>query len=341
VLRAIPVREAVGSVLCHDVTRIVPGGFKGPAFRKGHLIRAEDIPKLLEIGKEHIFVLDLEPGTIHEDEAAQRISRAAAGPGIRATSVSEGKVNLAADYSGLLKVESEGLQRINAIEGVAFATLHSNQPVRGDSLVAGTRIIPLVVEERRIARVEEICRHYHPIIQVKPSRPWKVGMVTTGSEIYHGRIADRFGPVVRQKFAEFGSQVFEQVFVSDDPTLTASAIRRLIAQGADMVVATGGMSVDPDDQTPGSIRAAGGEVVVYGAPAFPGAMFMLAYIGTVPILGLPGCVMYSRTTIFDLIVPRLLAEDSVSRQDIVALGHGGFCAACEECRYPRCAFGKT
>jgi molybdopterin biosynthesis enzyme len=166
-------------------------------------------------------------------------------------------------------------------------------------------------------------------------------MVTTGSEIYHGRLADRFGPVIRQKFVELGSEITEQVLVSDDPSLTAAAIRRLIAEGAEMVVATGGMSVDPDDQTPGSIRAAGGEVVVYGAPVFPGAMFMLAYIGTVPILGLPGCVMYFRTTIFDLIVPRLLAGETVSRQEIVALGHGGYCATCEECRYPRCGFGKT
>jgi len=340
-VRAIPVMEAVGSVLCHDVTRIVPGGYKGPAFRKGHIIREQDIPRLLEIGKEHIFVLDLEPGTVHEDDAAERISRAAAGPGIRFTGVSEGKVSLVAEYSGLLKVECEGLLRINSVEGVAFGTLHSNQPVRVDSLVAGTRVIPLVIEEQRIKQVEQVCSEYYPIIQVKSFRPWKVGMVTTGSEVYHGRIADRFGPVIRQKFAELGSEIIEQVLVSDDPNLTAAAIRRLIAEGAEMVVATGGMSVDPDDQTPGSIRAAGGEVVVYGAPVYPGAMFMLAYIGTVPVLGLPGCVMYFRTTIFDVIVPRLLAGETVRRQDIVALGHGGFCVTCNECRYPHCGFGKA
>ena len=340
-MKAIPVSDAVGSVLCHDVTRIVPGEHKGPAFRKGHIIREEDIPKLLEIGKEHIYVLDLEPGSVHENEAAERISRAAAGPGIRFTGPSEGKVNLVAEYSGLLKVNAEGLLRINAIEGVAFGTLHSNHRVRADAPVAGTRVIPLVVEEQKISQVEAVCRGWHPIIQVKPFRSWKVGMVTTGSEVYHGRIVDRFGPVIRQKFAELGSEVFEQVLVSDDQSLTVAAIRRLIAEGAAMVVATGGMSVDPDDQTPGSIRAAGGEVVAYGAPVFPGAMFLLAYIGTVPILGLPGCVMYFQTTIFDLIVPRLLAGETVGRQDIVALGHGGFCAACPECRYPGCGFGKA
>lgn len=340
-MRVIPVLEAVGSILCHDVTRIVPGEHKGPAFRKGHIIREEDIPALLAIGKEHIYVLNIEPGTLHEDDAAERIARAAGGPGIKFSGPSEGKVNLIAEVPGLLKVNAEGLLRINSIEGVAFGTLHSNQRVHADSPVAGTRVIPLVIEEEKIGKVEEVCRQYAPIIQVKPFRPWKIGMVTTGSEVYHGRITDKFGPVIRQKFAELGSKVVEQVLVSDDSSMTVAAIRRLIAEGAEMVVATGGMSVDPDDQTPGSIRAAGSQVVVYGAPVFPGAMFLLAYIGTVPILGLPGCVMYFRTTIFDLIVPRLLAGETVGRQEIAALGHGGYCPACPECRYPRCGFGKA
>jgi hypothetical protein len=339
-VKTIPVVEAVGAVLCHDVTRIVPGGAKGPAFRKGHIIRPEDIPVLLSIGKEHIYVLDLSPGMLHENDAAERMSRAAAGPGIRLTAVSEGKVNLQAGSDGLLKVDAEGLLQVNAIEGVAFGTLHSNQPVRAGSPVAGTRVIPLVIDEETIGQVEAICRRHHPLVQVKPFRSWKIGMVITGGEVFHGRIVDKFGPVIRQKFVELGSTVFDQVLVSDDRSMTVAAIHRLIADGADMVVATGGMSVDPDDQTPASIRAAGGAVVTYGAPVFPGAMFMLAYIGRVPVLGLPGCVMYFRATIFDLIVPRLLAGESVAREDIVRLGHGGFCAACAECRYPVCGFGK-
>jgi molybdenum cofactor synthesis domain-containing protein len=198
-----------------------------------------------------------------------------------------------------------------------------------------------VVEEQKIKQVEEIYREYRPLIQIKPLRPWRVGMVTTGSEVYHGRITDTFGPVIRQKFTDLGSEVFAQILVSDDRGRTVAAIRRLIAEGAEMVVATGGMSVDPDDQTPGSVRAAGGDLVAYGAPVFPGAMFMRAYIGRVPILGLPGCVMYFEATIFDLIVPRLLAGESVRRRDIVVLGHGGSWAACPECRYPRCGSGKA
>jgi len=339
-MRMIPVHEAVGAVLAHDVTRIVPGEMKGPAFRKGHIIRPDDIPALLDIGKEHIYVLDLGPGSVHENEAAERIARAAAGPGIRFTGVSEGRVNLVAASGGLLKVNVEGLLRVNEIEDVAFGTLHSNQVVPADAPVAGTRVIPLVVEEQTVQRVEGVCRQHYPVIQVKALRSWKVGMVTTGSEVYHGRIADKFGPVIRQKFMDLGSEVIEQILVSDDRAMTVAAIRDLIARGAEMVVATGGMSVDPDDRTPESIRAAGGEVVVYGTPVFPGAMFMLAHIGHVPILGLPGCVMYARTTVFDLIVPRLLAGETVERAEIIALGHGGFCAACPDCHYPRCGFGK-
>ena len=340
-MKTIPVTEAVGTVLCHDVTRIVPGREKGPAFRKGHIIRREDIPALLDIGKEHLYVLDLPPGMLHENDAAERMARAAAGPGIRLTPVSEGKVNLVAQADGLLKVNTEGLRQVNVIEGVVFGTLHSNRPISAGSPVAGTRVIPLMVEEEKIRQVEAICRRHHPLVQVKPFRFWKIGMVTTGSEVYHGRIADTFGPVIREKFAALGCPVFEQVLVNDEQSMTVAAIRHLIAAGADMVVATGGMSVDPDDQTPASIRAAGGTVVTYGAPVFPGAMFMLAYIGHVPVLGLPGCVMYFRATIFDLVVPRLLAGETVSRDEIIALGHGGFCPACPECRYPQCGFGKT
>jgi len=340
-VRTIPVSEAVGTVLGHDVTRIVPGVEKGPAFRKGHIIRSEDIPALLALGKEHIYILDLLPGMLHENNAAERMARAAAGSGIRCTPVSEGKVNLVAASDGLLKVQTEGLRHVNAIEGVVFGTLHTNQAIRAGSAVAGTRVIPLVIEEAKVERVESVCRRHHPLVQVKPFRPWKIGMVTTGSEVYHGRIADTFGPVIREKFAGLGCTVVDQVFVSDDQAMTVAAIHRLIAAGAEMVVATGGMSVDPDDQTPASIRAAGGVVVTYGAPVFPGAMFMLAYIGHVPVLGLPGCVMYFRATIFDLIVPRLLAGETVSRDEIVALGHGGFCPACPECRYPQCGFGKA
>ncbi|MGD8369422.1 MAG: molybdopterin-binding protein [Desulfobacterales bacterium] len=339
-MKQVSVEKAAGMVLCHDITRIVPGEAKGPAFRKGHVIRSEDIPLLLDLGKRHLYVLDLSPDELHENDAARRIAAAAAGRGLTLTEPVEGKVNLLADGYGLLKIDVEALGRINGIEDVIFSTLHTGQAVQPGQPLAGTRIIPLVTSLKKIEEVEAICRSCFPVVEVRPFARISVGIVTTGSEVYCGRIADRFGPVVQAKFDELGSRVLRQEFVSDDIDMTVKAIHGLIEDGARMVAVTGGMSVDPDDQTPAAIRAAGGRVVTYGAPVLPGAMFMLAYIGEVPILGLPGCVMYYRASIFDLVVPRLLAGDTVTRENIAAMGHGGFCASCEECRFPNCAFGK-
>jgi len=339
-MKQVAVEEAVGMVLCHDITRIVPGEFKGRAFRKGQHIRPEDIPLLKDLGKEHLYVFELTEGWVHEDDAARRIARAAAGPGIALTNPAEGRVDLVASEPGLLKVDVAALSRINAVEEIVFSTLHTNQPVSAGRPVAGTRIIPLVTREANIATVEGICRGVPPVVSVRPYRPLSVGIVTTGSEVFSGRIEDRFGPVLKAKFSELGSKVIAQVLVSDDIQKTVAAIRGFLNQGAGLVAVTGGMSVDPDDQTPAAIRAAGCTVVTYGAPAFPGAMFMLAYINDVPVLGLPGCVMYYRASIFDLVVPRILAGEVLTRADIVAMGHGGFCSGCLDCRYPFCAFGK-
>jgi len=334
-MKSIPVADAVGMVLGHDVTRIVPGK------EKGHIIREEEIPLFLDIGKEHIFVLDLGPGTIHEDEAARRIAGAAAGPGIRLTDPSEGRVNFIAEAPGLLKVDVQALARINTIGQIVFATRHRLQPVSAGQAVAGTRIVPLVIDEGEILQAERICDAVFPLIAVKPFKTRRVGVVITGNEVYHGRIKDGFGPVIEKKFKSLGCTITRQILVSDDRAMTVDAIRTLIDEGAEMVMVTGGMSVDPDDQTPASIQEAGGEVIAYGAPVFPGAMFMLATIGDVPVAGLPGCVMYYRTSIFDLVIPRLLAGETVTADDIAALGHGGFCAGCKTCRYPLCGFGKV
>jgi len=340
-MQSIPVRKAVGHILAHDVTRIVPGQGKGPAFKKGHIIQEQDIETLLDIGKANIYVLELSSDQVHEDDAARRIAVAAAGPGIKLSVPSEGRVNLIAELSGLLKVDVESLSKLNSIQDVVFATLHRNHRVAAGQPVAGTRVIPLVVPERQVADAERVCRDSQPIITVKPFQSLSVGMVTTGSEVFQGRIKDQFGPVVEKKFKALGSRVVRQIYVADEVEKTVEAVRTLIADGARMVVLTGGMSVDPDDRTPAGIRGTGARVVTYGAPLFPGAMFMLAYIGDIPVLGLPGCVMYHKTSVFDLIVPRLLAGEQLTRDDIVQLGHGGFCAGCPDCRYPSCAFGKV
>ena len=331
--------EAVGMVLCHDMTMIVPGETKGPAFKKGHVVTEEDIAILLEIGKENIFVLNLEKGCIHEDEAAERIAKAAVGPGITLSEVCEGRINFIAT-AGLLDINIEALNRINSIEEVVLATMHDGQQVTESRPVAGTRVVPLVIDEAKIQRVEEICAEYPYVVGVRPFKHHNVGLVTTGSEVFHGRITDKFGPVIRNKFSRLGSTVMDQRLTSDDPAMTRDAILAFIAEGADIVVVTGGMSVDPDDQTPTAIRATGAEVITYGSPTFPGVMFMISMLDGVPILGLPGCVMYYRASIFDLVIPRLLAGEEVTREDIVVMGHGGFCATCEVCRYPICPFGK-
>jgi Probable molybdopterin binding domain len=339
-MKSIRVQDAVGMVLCHDITEIIPHAFKGPSFRKGHVIKHTDIEKLLDMGKRFIYVFELTGDQVHENEAAKRIARAATGPGLLLSEPSEGKVTLSASEKGLLEIDASALFLINQIQDIMFATLHTHQQVAASQPVGGTRIIPLVTDETRIQRVETICQDHFPIVQIKPFHPHQVGLIVTGSEVFEGRIEDGFGPVVRDKFKDLGSQIMAYQKVSDDVDMTVKAIHDLIDKGASMIAITGGMSVDPDDQTPASIRAAGGKVIVYGAPVLPGAMFMLAYIQDIPVVGLPGCVMYHQTSIFDLVVPRLLAGEQVTKDHIVAMGHGGFCSNCATCRYPICPFGK-
>lgn len=339
-MKVLPVEESVGMILGHDITQIVPGICKGPAFRRGHIVSSGDIPVLLNIGKEHLYVFDLADGLVHEDDAAKRIAKAASGQGIVLSEPTEGKVTFTAEYDGLLKIDTTALFRLNSIKDMAFCTIHNNQTVIKGRPLAGTRIVPLVIEDESICEVEALCANYFPLIQVKPFISKKVGVITTGSEVAKGRIKDRFGPVLHKKFEKLGSTIIDQLFVSDDVEKTVAAIHSLKAAGAEVIVLTGGMSVDPDDQTPTSIRASGAREVIYGSPTFPGAMFMLAYLGDIPVLGLPGCVMYYNASIFDLVVPRILADEDVTRDDIVALGHGGFCEGCSTCRYPACGFGK-
>jgi molybdenum cofactor synthesis domain-containing protein len=339
-MKVIPVRNAEGAVLCHDITEIVPGKRKGPAFKKGHVVKKEDIPRLLDLGKEHLYVWEADGDSLHENEAAVCIARALAGPGLTLSDPAEGKVRLRAAFPGLLKISIDAITDINSIDQVCVATLHSNQLVERDQTVGGCRVVPLVIAAERIARVEALSRLSAPVIEVRALRKLRIGIVTTGSEVYHGRIEDKFGPVLRAKIAALGSVELRQILAPDETAKIAAAIRTLVGEGAELILATGGMSVDPDDVTPAAIRAAGGQVEVYGTPVLPGSMFMLARIGAVPVLGVPGCAMYHKTTVLDLVLPRILAGEEVSRRDIARLGHGGLCLECDTCRYPSCAFGK-
>ena len=339
-MKTIPVEQAVGIVLGHDLTEIIPGKCKHAAFKKGHIIKKEDIPKLLNMGKNNIFILELKEGMLHENEAAIIMAKAGAGEGIFITQPNEGKVNLMANYRGLLKINFKALSQINNIDQLMFATLYTNQVVNSGVMVASTKIIPLVLEESKIKEVERICTDNYPIVCIKPFRKLIVGIVTTGNEVFYKRIEDKFGCVIERKFKELGCTIMEQVLSKDDSDMIANSIKYFINKGADLIAVTGGMSVDPDDVTPLGIRKSGAEIISYGAPTTPGAMFLLSYLGCVPIVGLPACVMYSKKTIFDLIIPRLVAGDKIQRKDIVSLGHGGLCRGCSICVFPNCGFGK-
>lgn len=338
-IKALPVKEAVGKMLLHDITKIVPDLFKGPLFRKGHIITQKDVEELLDMGKQNIYVAGLD-NEIHENDAAVRIAKASLGKGISIDAPKEGKVGFKAREVGLLKINVKGLEKLNSIDDVIFASLHSLQAVEKGQELAGTRVIPLSIDEARVIEAEAVCEQYFPIIEILDFAKLDVGMVVTGSEVYSGRIRDGFGPVVQKKFEAMGSCIMRKEIVSDDLDMTVAAIKGLLNDGAQMIAVTGGMSVDPDDLTPAAIRAAGGKIVSYGAPVLPGAMFMLAYIDGIPVIGLPGCVMYHRASIFDIVVPRLLAGETVSKSDIDKMGHGGFCLSCKDCRFPRCNFGK-
>lgn len=337
----IRLEDALGSVLLHDMTQIIPGKVKDVRFRKGHVVKEEDITVLLSMGKENLFVWDQVPGLIHEDEAAMRLAKAVAGQGLSLSEPKEGKVNLIAEEDGLLYAQEDGIFALNSLEHIVLATLHNHTPVKKGQKIAGTRVVPLMIEEEIVREAEGRASKYKErLLQIRPLQSKKVGIVITGSEVYHGRITDKFGPVLHSKVTAWGSVVMGQSFADDKAEMIQAQIYEHIANGAEMILVTGGMSVDPDDVTPTAIKGIGAEVVTYGAPVLPGAMFLLAYRNGIPIMGLPGCVMYSRITVFDLVAARILAGECLTRADIVKYGHGGLCLECKTCVYPNCSFGK-
>jgi len=339
--KTIPVEQAVGMVLPHDITEIRSEEFKGRAFRKGHIIRAEDIEHLKRLGKENIYVLELGSDDIHENEAAELMANALAGPG---TSVSgepvEGKLSLVAAHDGLLKVEVEALYQFNLLGEVMCATLHNNTPVKKGEQLAGTRLIPLVAKRGVVNAAVGIAEKAKGILKVAQLKQAKAGLVITGNEVFHGRIKDAFEPVLRKKLEKLGSEVIAVRFAPDNIETIAAEIKACLDAGADLIVTSGGMSVDPDDVTRQGIAKAGAEEIVYGTPVLPGAMFLVGYIGAVPVLGLPACGMFHKITVFDLLLPRVLCGEKITRQDVARLGHGGLCRQCKSCVYPICGFGK-
>ena len=337
----IPVDQSVGTVLAHDITEIRPGQFKGPAFKKGHIIREADVPHLKRVGKEHLYVLQLEPGEIHEDDAALRLANALAGNGVVFDPhPSEGKIQLKARHRGLLKVDVTALTRINLVPDISCSSRHANSVVEPGDILAGVRAIPLIIDEENLQAAEKIARAVDDFFCVKPFLTPKTGIVITGNEVFSGLIDDKFAPIIRKKLRDFNCGIMGIAFAPDDRKRISAEINQYLQAGAEMIVVAGGMSVDPDDITRVAIADAGAEDVVYGTPVLPGAMFLYGRFGDVPVMGLPACVLFFRTTVLDLILPRVMAGESITREDLAAMAHGGMCLECESCHFPRCSFGK-
>lgn len=339
-MKLIKTEDAVGQILCHDITQIIKGVKKDAVFRKGHVITEEDIPVLLSVGKENIYIWENDDTILHENDAAEILCKICLGDNLTRGEAKEGKIELRASLDGLLKVDRKKLLAVNSAGEMMIASRHGDFAVKAGDKVAGTRIIPLIIKKDKMQDIYD--KTGPAIFNVKPFTHKKVGIVTTGSEVLKGRIEDTFTPVIKEKLAEFDTEIVGQILPGDDHEKITEAIKTLIADGANMIVTTGGMSVDPDDRTPLAIKNTGARIVSYGAPVLPGAMFMLAYYGdtNIPIVGLPGCVMYARRTIFDLILPRVMADDEIFAEELNAFGEGGLCLNCDVCTFPDCGFGK-
>ena len=339
-MKQIRIEDSVGCILSHDVTKIVPGEFKGRLFKKGHVIREEDIPKLLDIGKEHIYVWEPKKGQLHENDAAIRVKDLVLGQGCYISEeIKEGKIDFFANTQGIVKINKDLLLKLNLLGEIIVSTIHNNTPVKKGEKIGATRVIPLIIEEKKILEAEKIIKE--KIISVEEIKPKKAVLITTGNEVYKGRIKDAFLPVMKEKLEYYGSEIVKQIILPDNKEMITENILKAIEEDkVDMIICTGGMSVDPDDVTPSAIKDCNGEIVTYGAPVLPGAMFLLAYYKNIPILGVPSCAMYSKRTIFDLVLPRILADEKLSFEDIARFGNGGMCLNCEICSFPHCSFGK-
>jgi len=367
-MTTVPVGDAVGMVLAHDITEIRKGEFKGAAFKKGHIIRVEDVTHLKRLGKEHLYVLSVGPDEMHENDAAGALASALMGRGVRVEGEPrEGKINIVAETDGLLKINREALLSLNMLGEVMCASRHGNTLVRTGRVVAGTRAIPLVVKREVIADAVTICENARKagaaVIEVVGLRRPRAGVVITGNEVYHGRVKDAFAPVISKKIEAFGGEIVGLYYAPDDAGFIEQRLRELRDAGADLLITTGGMSVDPDDVTRFAVRNLGAVDVTYGAAVLPGAMFLVGYLeqspaargqgpakishdpgprtlDPIPILGIPACGMYHAVTVLDLILPRVLTGEKIGRRELAELGYGGLCLHCKECRYPVCPFGK-
>lgn len=337
-MKKVKVQDAIGMTLCHDITAMVDG-FKGAAFKRGHVVTQEDIPRLLDIGKQHVFIWEENAGEIHEEDAARRLSQMTTVNGAHYGSISEGKIQLFADQDGMFRVDKALLAAVNRIGDITITTLPDHYPVKAGDRLASMRIVPLVTEERQIAEAEALCAGKQ-LYDLRPFKPLKVGIIITGSEIYHGRIKDKFERVARAKLAHYPAEILGVHVCDDELDMIVGAGRTLLAEGAELLIFSGGMSVDPDDLTPSAIREMGAEIISYGVPSQPGNMTLVAYLDQAALLGVPGAAISRPTTMFDVLLPQIFCGDPLTKDDLIRLGEGGLCQMCDNCHFPNCTFGR-
>ena len=337
-MRKVRVEDAVGMTLCHDITAM-RDGFKGAAFKRGHIIKEEDISELLNLGKRTIFVWEENSGEIHEEDAALRMAALAPVEGTHYTAPSEGKVLLMSDTRGMFRVNTELLKEINAIGDITISTLPDHYPVEEGARLASMRIVPLTTQEEQIIQAEKLCAD-RKLLDLRPYHHKKIGVIITGSEIYTGRIKDKFEPVVRAKMTKYPAEILGVTICDDDLEMIVDAAQNYLDAGADFLIFTGGMSVDPDDLTPTAIRKLGADIISHGVPSQPGNMTLVAYLNEVAILGVPGAAISLPTTMFDVLLPQIFAGDKFTKKELINLGDGGLCQLCKACHFPNCTFGR-
>ena len=338
-MKEIKVEDAIGQVLCHDMTQIIPGKTKDARFRKGHIIKEEDIPILLSMGKKNIYVYEMNENMLHENDAAIMLKNMCINENMYETEIKEGKLEIKSSIKGYFRVDKERLEKANMTDDITIATIKDGN-VEKDQKIAGMRVIPLVIEKEKLLTLQKEIGD-KPLFEILPYKIKKFGLVVTGSEVYNKIIEDKFAPVIEKKLSDFNVEMVDKIYCDDDLDMIKSAILKLKSLGAELICCSGGMSVDPDDKTPDAIKESGAKVITYGTPFLPGAMFLLGYFddGT-PVLGLPGCVMYARNTVFDVYLPKVLAKIKLSKKDFAHLGYGGLCKQCEVCHFPNCTFGN-
>lgn len=337
-MKKLNVEDAVGMTLCHDVTAMIDG-FKGPAFKRGHVIEKEDIPKLLDYGKKHIFVWEEHVGEIHEEDASIRLSKMNDFSNAHYEGPSEGKILLIADEDGMWTVDVDLLHEINMIGDITIATLPNHYKVEKGMRLASMRIVPLVTKEEQIIKAESLCKNRR-LYNLHPFTKKRVGIIITGSEIYSGRIKDRFEPVCRNKLSKYPSEIVDVKICDDDIEMLNNSAKELINKGVDIIIFSGGMSVDPDDITKTVIKDLGTDIISHGVPSQPGNMALVGYLNDITILGVPGAAVSLPTTIFDVLLPQVFSGIKFTKKDLVNLSNGGLCQLCKTCHFPNCTFGR-